>query len=126
LPALALAVVGILTKFVTGWVAGGRAGVGKPGRLRAGAALVPRGEFSIIIAGLISTAAAPDLAPLTAAYVLMLAVIGPLAPRLAEPVIKKLLATGRLAAKPRAAASATAAEQPISSDSETVARSGSH
>jgi CPA2 family monovalent cation:H+ antiporter-2 len=89
LPALALAVIGIATKFGTGWIAGSRAGVGRPGRLRAGAALVPRGEFSIIIAGLIGSAAAPELGPLTAAYVLMLAVIGPLAPRLAEPLIRK-------------------------------------
>lgn len=38
---------------MTGWVAGRRTGVGPAGRLRAGAALVARGEFSIIIAGLV-------------------------------------------------------------------------
>lgn len=105
LPALALAVVGIATKFATGWVAGKRAGVGKPGRLRAGAALVPRGEFSIIIAGLVGTEAAPELAPLTAAYVLILAVVGPLAPRLAEPVIRKFALARRPAAQPRSSTS---------------------
>ncbi|MFT4085449.1 MAG: cation:proton antiporter, partial [Nocardioides sp.] len=34
LPALALALIGIATKFGTGWVAGRRAGVGRPGRIR--------------------------------------------------------------------------------------------
>lgn len=99
LPAVALAFVGIATKLGTGWVAGRRAGIGVPGRLRAGAALVPRGEFSIIIAGLVGSAVVPELAPFTAAYVLILAVIGPLAPRLAEPVIKKYVRARRRAAE---------------------------
>jgi len=90
LPAIALAVVGTATKFGTGWVAGRRAGVGRPGRIRAGAALVPRGEFSIIIAGLVASSVTAELAPTAAAYVLVLAVIGPLAPRLAEPLAKRL------------------------------------
>lgn len=98
LPALALALVGILTKLATGWVAGARAGVGRPGRLRAGAALVPRGEFSIIIAGLVASSVTAKLAPTAAAYVLVLAVIGPLAPRLAEPVARRL--ARRPAARP--------------------------
>jgi CPA2 family monovalent cation:H+ antiporter-2 len=109
LPALALAVIGIATKFGSGWVAGRRAGIRKPGRLRAGAALVPRGEFSIIIAGLIGSAAAPELAPLTAAYVLILAVVGPLTPRLAEPFIKRF-ATTRPAAVQKAP---VRAEEPV-------------
>lgn len=90
LPAIALAVVGVLTKFATGWAAGRRAKVGRPGRIRAGAALVPRGEFSIIIAGLVASSVTAKLAPTAAAYVLVLAIIGPLAPRLAEPLAKRL------------------------------------
>ncbi|HEY0888545.1 MAG TPA: cation:proton antiporter [Nocardioides sp.] len=90
LPALALAVVGIATKIATGWVAGARAGVSRPARLRAGAALVPRGEFSIIVAGLVASSVTAELAPTAAAYVLALAVIGPLAPRLLEPVARRL------------------------------------
>lgn len=97
IPAIALALVGAATKLGTGWVAGRRAGVGVPGRIRAGAALVPRGEFSIIIAGLVGTAVAAELAPFTAAYVLVLAVLGPLAPRLAEPVIKRYVKARRRA-----------------------------
>ncbi|HET7325736.1 MAG TPA: cation:proton antiporter [Nocardioidaceae bacterium] len=85
-----LAVVGLGTKVLTGWVAGRRAGVGSAGRLRAGAALVPRGEFSIIIAGLVGGSVAPSFAPTVAAYVLIIAVIGPLVARLAEPVALRL------------------------------------
>ena len=52
LPAFALAVVTMATKVVTGYVAAGRAGIAVRGRWRAGFALTPRGEFSIVIAGL--------------------------------------------------------------------------
>jgi len=83
--ALALAAAGIVTKMVTGWVAARR--VSPIGRLRAGTALVPRGEFSIVIAGLAVTAhARPQLGALAAAYVLVLAVVGPLLARGAEPL----------------------------------------
>ncbi|WP_027342343.1 cation:proton antiporter [Hamadaea tsunoensis] len=81
--AVTLAGVGILTKLATGWWAARRAGVARLGRLRAGAALLPRGEFNIVIAGLAVTAGInPELGPLAAAYVLILAVSGPLIARL--------------------------------------------
>jgi CPA2 family monovalent cation:H+ antiporter-2 len=82
-PAAALAVVTGGTKVLTGWWAVRRAGGDTRSGLRAGAALVARGEFSIVIAGL-GTGAGLDaeLGPLTAAYVLILAVVGPLAARL--------------------------------------------
>ena len=83
--ALGLGVVGIATKSAAGWVTARRAGVGTRGRLRAGALLVARGEFSIAIAALgVSAGVEPDLGPLTAAYVLTLAVLGPLLARLAD------------------------------------------
>ena len=68
-----------VTKIATGWYAGSRAGVGVPGRFRAGFALVARGEFSIVIAGLAvaSSAVEPALAPLATAYVLITVVTGP-------------------------------------------------
>jgi monovalent cation:H+ antiporter-2, CPA2 family len=47
------------------------------GRLRAGMALVARGEFSIVIAGL-GAGLEPRLGPLSAAYVFFLAVLGPI------------------------------------------------
>ncbi|WP_299955135.1 cation:proton antiporter [uncultured Modestobacter sp.] len=92
LPAAALAAVGIGTKLLTGWIAGRRAGVGPPGRVRAGAALIARGEFSIIIAGLVLGSVPAAFGPTVAAYVLILAVIGPLAPRLADPWARRLAA----------------------------------
>ncbi|MBA3490283.1 MAG: cation:proton antiporter [Longispora sp.] len=85
-----LAFTGIATKLITGWLAARRAGIGTSGRLRAGAALVPRGEFNIVIAGLAISAGVvnPKLGPLAAAYVLILAVTGPLIARVTEPVAR--------------------------------------
>lgn len=83
--ALGLAALGLATKMATGWIAARRVGVGRRGRFRAGAALVARGEFSIVIAGLAMAAGAePELGPLAATYVLLLAVAGPVAARLVE------------------------------------------
>lgn len=81
--ALALAVVTTVTKVFTGWQAAKWEGVAARGRMRAGTALVARGEFSIVIAGL-GTALEPKLAPLAAAYVLLLAIAGPVLTRYAE------------------------------------------
>ncbi|MBP2325169.1 CPA2 family monovalent cation:H+ antiporter-2 [Kibdelosporangium banguiense] len=86
--AVALAVVTTLTKVITGWFAARQQGIGRLGRARAGAALVARGEFSIVIAGLAVTAGAVDsqLAALATAYVLLMAILGPVAARVVEPV----------------------------------------
>jgi len=87
LPALVLAVVTLLTKVAAGWWAARRAGVGRPGRLRAGTVLIARGEFSIVIAGLaVAAGIQAHLGPLATAYVLTLAVLGPLATRAADPL----------------------------------------
>jgi len=50
-------------------------------RLRAGLTLVAHGEFSIIIAGL-GVSLEPRLGPLAAAYVLIMAILGPITARL--------------------------------------------
>jgi CPA2 family monovalent cation:H+ antiporter-2 len=77
-PAVALGVVTAFTKILTGyWAAKGN---DNKARLRAGLVLIARGEFSIVIAGL-GTALEPRLGPLAGAYVLFLAVLGPLVPR---------------------------------------------
>jgi len=85
LPALGLAVVTMGTKVLTGWYAARRAGIASKGRLRAGLALMPRGEFSIVIAGL-AVAAGVDarLGALATAYVLITVVTGPLLARLSD------------------------------------------
>ena len=73
--ALAIAAVTVATKIATGWIAAGRAGIGKPGRLRAGAALIAHGEFSIVIAEL-GIARESDLGALAATYVIVLTLVG--------------------------------------------------
>ncbi|WP_433204882.1 cation:proton antiporter [Dactylosporangium sp. CS-047395] len=94
-----LALAGIVTKLATGWYAARRAGVALTGRVRAGAALLPRGEFNIVIAGLaVAAGSHPKLGPLAAAYVLILAVLGPIAARAAEPVARVLNRRHRTAA----------------------------
>ena len=87
--AVVLAVVTTATKVATGWWAARAQGVRRMGRARAGAALVARGEFSIVIAGLTVAAGAVEgeLAALATAYVLIMAVLGPVAARLVEPAM---------------------------------------
>lgn len=86
--ALALGVVSGLTKLATGIIAARQQGIGRRGQVRAGTMLMIRGEFSIVIAGLATTAGLnePTLAPLTAAYVLLMAIVGPLLIRLLNPI----------------------------------------
>jgi CPA2 family monovalent cation:H+ antiporter-2 len=82
LPGAGLAVVAAAGKVLTGWVAAGRAGVDRAGRLRAGTVLIARGEFSIVIASL--GAGLPDgrdLGAVAAAFVLITAIASPLAAR---------------------------------------------
>jgi CPA2 family monovalent cation:H+ antiporter-2 len=77
----ALAFATASTKVITGYLAGKRSHLENRARWRAGVALIPRGEFSIVIAGL-GAALEPTLGPLSAAYVLLLAVFGPILARL--------------------------------------------
>jgi CPA2 family monovalent cation:H+ antiporter-2 len=92
LAASLLALVGAATKVFTGWWAARRAGIGTMGRFRAGAALVARGEFSIVIAGLaVASGVQVDIGPLAACYVLLMAVLGPFAARVVEPVTRSVL-----------------------------------
>jgi CPA2 family monovalent cation:H+ antiporter-2 len=99
-PGLALAAVSVVTKLATGWYAAGRAGVGARGRVRAGTALVARGEFSIVIAALGSSLVnGPDLEALAATYVLILAIVGPIAARFADKIpLPHVLAKGAMPA----------------------------
>lgn len=86
-PAALLAVVTALTKGGSGYWAAQRAGIGSRGRLRAALSLVPRGEFSIVIAGLgVAAGLESDLGSVAAAYVLLLAIAGSIAMRFADQV----------------------------------------
>ena len=70
--ALALAVVTAATKMATGFVAARRAGVKRRGRWRAAVTLIPRGEFSVVVAVLaVGAGAEARLGPTAAAYVLL-------------------------------------------------------
>jgi CPA2 family monovalent cation:H+ antiporter-2 len=91
--ALVLAFITVASKMATGIWAAKRAGIDRPGRLRAGTALIARGEFSIVIAGLAlgSGAVSQELAAMATAYVLVMAVVGPLAARYAEPLVEMVL-----------------------------------
>ncbi|MDH6533173.1 CPA2 family monovalent cation:H+ antiporter-2 [Aurantimicrobium minutum] len=85
LPALALAAVTMSTKVLTGYLAAKRAGIGRPGRWRTGLALMPRGEFTVIIAGLAVTAGVqPLIAPLAATYMLITVISGPILARVTD------------------------------------------
>jgi CPA2 family monovalent cation:H+ antiporter-2 len=80
--ALLLAVVTTATKVATGWYAARRDGVGPRGRRRAGLALVARGEFNLVIAGLAVGAGIQGIEQLATAYVMVMAVGGPILARL--------------------------------------------
>lgn len=82
LPAVALVLFTVPGKLLVGWAGARRIGVAVPGRIRAGTALIARGEFSIVIAALGATLAdGSELAALAAGYVLLTVVIGPIAAR---------------------------------------------
>lgn len=81
--ALALAAVTAVTKLLTGAFAARREGAARRGQLRAGTALIARGEFSLVIIGLVGTGAGP-LAAVATPYVFLLAIIGPILTRFAK------------------------------------------
>jgi CPA2 family monovalent cation:H+ antiporter-2 len=78
--AVLLAAITAATKIATGVFAARREGVARRGQLRAGTTLVARGEFSLIIIGLVGSAAT-GVSALATAYVFVLAIVGPLLAR---------------------------------------------
>jgi len=69
-----------ITKIASGYWGARRLGADTRAALRAGVVLIARGEFSIVIAGLGATIE-PRLEALSAAYVLLLALLGPILAR---------------------------------------------
>jgi CPA2 family monovalent cation:H+ antiporter-2 len=59
-----------------------REGADRRAGLRAGTALIARGEFSLVVVGLVGAAADPRMSTLVAAYVAVLATGGPILTRL--------------------------------------------
>jgi monovalent cation:H+ antiporter-2, CPA2 family len=83
--AFLLAVITAATKLLLGWWATHRAGMKEGAAWRVGSALVARGEFSIVIAGLaVGAGLQPQLGVLSTAYVLLLATLGPILARLVD------------------------------------------
>ena len=100
-PAIVLAVVTMGTKVLVGYIAARRAGIAEPGRWRAGFALTPRGEFSIVIAGIaVAAGVDPSLAALATAYVLITMIAGPLLARIPDSP-RFMAATRRIEANRR-------------------------
>ena len=88
--AVILGVITTLTKLFTGWWAARRANANSVEAMRAGAALVARGEFSIVIAGLgVSAGLEAQLGAISAAYVLFLAILGPILARFIKPMVSR-------------------------------------
>jgi len=94
------------TKVLTGWWAVGRLGpVGRAGRLRAGVALVPRGELAVGLAVLAALSApgrgpGPGLAALVAVEVVLTAAVPPAVRRAARPGWYRWAAPTPAAARP--------------------------
>lgn len=87
--ALALAAVTALTKVLTGQFAARREGVGRPGQLRAGTALIARGEFSLVIIGLVGTSI-EAVGAVATPYVFILAIVGPLLARFTGGAVRPI------------------------------------
>lgn len=87
-PGVVLIALGVATKTLGGFLAGRAAG--HPTGLAAvvGLSLVPKGEFSVVIAGLAAAASRPDshIVALTGLYVFGLSIIGPIGMREADRV----------------------------------------
>jgi CPA2 family monovalent cation:H+ antiporter-2 len=81
--AVALAAVTAVTKIITGAYAARREGAARRGRLRAGTALIVRGEFSLVVIGLVGSGVGP-LGAVATPYVFVLAIVGPLLTRFAK------------------------------------------
>jgi CPA2 family monovalent cation:H+ antiporter-2 len=94
LAAVLLSVAALLSKLIGGWWIGARQGLSPAVRVNLGLTLSPRGEFSILVAAYGAAAGHPELLPLVAAVVIVLAIAGSLltqaGPRIGIAVGKRL------------------------------------
>ncbi|MDQ1730486.1 MAG: monovalent cation:H+ antiporter-2, family [Pseudonocardiales bacterium] len=80
--AILLTAVCSCTKVATGYLAARRVGIGRRGKWRAAISLIPRGEFSVVVAALaVGAGAQKQLGPLTACFVLLTIGVGAIANR---------------------------------------------
>lgn len=87
---IALALVCVAAKVAVGMLAGKRDGLSPRNALALGLTLVPRGEFSILIAGVAAAAGMEALATLIALVVLLLALAGTVTMRYAPQVARRV------------------------------------
>ncbi|HLL48015.1 MAG TPA: cation:proton antiporter, partial [Longimicrobiaceae bacterium] len=81
--ALSLTLLGVALKVAGGWWIGKRDGLHPRSALALGLTLIPRGEFSIVLAGIAAAAGYNELAALVAMLVLALSLVGTAAIRFA-------------------------------------------
>ncbi len=89
--AILLGLITMITKIIVGVLAARKAGIALPGQVRAGTIMVPRGEFNIVIAGLATTAGIAGIGPLAAAYVMLMAIAGPILTRFSDQITEVLM-----------------------------------
>ena len=88
---LGAAVLTIFGNVISGMIAGRNAGMSHKASLNIGLTVMARGEFTIIVANLgIAAGLMPILKPFSALYVLLLAIIGPLAAKESKHIYKVL------------------------------------
>jgi CPA2 family monovalent cation:H+ antiporter-2 len=92
-PAVLLVLLGIASKTIGGYLAGRASGHPPRQAIVVGMSLVPKGEFSIVIASMAAATAGPDspIVALTGLYVLALSIIGPIGMREADAIRDWLL-----------------------------------
>jgi CPA2 family monovalent cation:H+ antiporter-2 len=84
--ALGLAVLGAVTKIGAGWWIGRLSEHPKRGALSLGLTLVPRGEFSVLLAGIAATAGLAEVSTAIAGAVLTLSLVGTVGMRYAPQI----------------------------------------
>lgn len=88
--ALVLAVLGVILKVGAGMWIGRRDGLAKRNALALGLTLVPRGEFSILLAGIAVTARLPAVGATIALLVLALSLVGTVGLRFAPEIARRV------------------------------------
>ncbi len=120
LPALLLILLGLGTKTLGGFLAGRSAGHRRDQALVVGLSLIPKGEFSIVLAGLAVLATEPGsmIQTVTGLYVFVLSILGPIAMREADRVRQAAFGTRGAAPEPEADRAATSVAPELGSGSE--------
>ena len=87
--AVGLAILGLIVKVGAGWMVGRRGGLTKRTALALGLTLTPRGEFSIVLAGIAASAGLASLSAAIGLMVLILSLVGTVALRFAPELARR-------------------------------------